>query len=152
MALQSLNDTLAGVRQTVNGLIAVADEQYAAATAGDVARLEAITQQQEQLSAQLAQVEQRRMALTEGASLRDLYANGLAAGDTELTNLITTIEESVQALRTRNDRNVALLEKAADLAGQTVRFLHQLVTDHVQPYDERGARPVAQSLLVDSRA
>jgi flagellar biosynthesis/type III secretory pathway chaperone len=147
-----LEAILLDVNATLADLLMAADEQHAAVVADDRARLEIVTRLQERLSSKLKRSERKRLDLLAGQSLADALADLPADQAAPLNALSQSIAQAVRDLQPRHDRNATLLERSAELAGQTVTFLQHLMTTVSPSYSVRGRRAPQQSLLVDSRA
>ena len=141
-----LEAALSDVQATLADLLVAADEQYAAVVARDHQRLEAVTRQQERLSARLARAEARRLEVLAGVPLAD------AASTQELDALRQSIAAAVRELKRRQAHNASLLEQSIELTGQTLNFLHRLVTTPSPAYGARGYAVQGRSVLVDRRA
>ncbi len=150
--LSALGAALADVRAVLADMVGAADAQHVALLAGDLARLEQVTRAQEVLAARLERAERRRLRLAAGTSLREIAAAQPVPHGADLAALVGTIARAILELRERHARNAALLQRSADLAGQSLQFLQRLVAEHAQPYGADGAPVVRQSLLVDGRA
>src|SRR5579859_7407093 len=150
LASQSpLEAALLDVDAILADLLVAADEQHAAVVAGDRERLETVTRLQETLSSRLQRAERRRLELLDGQSL----AMALPADEHgRLTSLSQSIADSVRAIQPRHARNGSLLERSAQLAGQTVLFLQRVASPPSPSYGAHGRRAPQQSLLVDRRA
>jgi flagellar biosynthesis/type III secretory pathway chaperone len=133
-------------------LLVAADEQHAAVVAGDRERLESVTRLQETLSSRLERAEGKRLSLLSGHSLADAFAEMPAVEAERLGELSRSIAEAVRELQPRHARNGGLLQKSADLAGQTVLFLQRVASPPSPSYGAHGRRAPQQSLLVDRRA
>lgn len=147
-----LEAALLDVDATLAELLAAADEQHAAVVAGDRQRLERVTGVQERLSSRLERAERRRLEHLGGASLAAALAEKPADESARLTALGQSIAQAVRQLQPLHVRNAQLLERSAELAGQTVMFLQRLVSPPSPSYGAHGRRASQQSLLVDSRA
>jgi flagellar biosynthesis/type III secretory pathway chaperone len=142
-----LEAALRDVESTLADLLVATDEQYAAVAARDLQRLEAVTRQQERLSARLARAEAARQAALNGEALESAVAASVRA-----QHVYTSIAAAVTDLRARQARNASLLEQTAALADQTLNFLHRLVTTPSPSYGARGYTVQRRSMLVDGRA
>jgi flagellar biosynthesis/type III secretory pathway chaperone len=147
-----LEAILLEVHATLADLLVAADEQHAAVVADDRGRLEVITRQQERLASRLKRAERQRLELLSGRSLAEALADAPAEAAERLHGLSDSIGQAVRELQSRHARNAMLLERGAELAGQTVTFLQHLMTTVSPSYGARGRRAPQQSLLVDSRA
>lgn len=145
-------EALSEVQAVLDELLALADAQHTALADGDVARLEALRDRQERQAARLAWAEERRRAALPGTSLRDALADPPASDASRLAALARAIADRVAALQERHARNRAVLERAADVAGETVQLLQRLVAEHTRGYGGQPCPPVLRSLRVDSRA
>ncbi len=150
--LSVLETTLLEVRAVLQDMVAAADEQYAAFEASDLLWLERVSRQQDRLTARLERAERERLKASSGVPIRDLPAQLSQPQAAALSELIDSIAETILELHARHARNAALLQGAAELAGQTVQFLQKLVAERVQPYGANGAPVITQSLLVDGHA
>jgi flagellar biosynthesis/type III secretory pathway chaperone len=148
----ALEAALLDVHATLSELLAAADEQHAAVVAGDRQRLETVTGLQERLSSRLARAERKRLEQLGGMSLAAALAQKPADEGARLTALGQLIAQSVRQLQPLHVRNAQLLERSAELAGQTVMFLQRLVSPPSPSYGANGRRASQHSLLVDSRA
>jgi flagellar biosynthesis/type III secretory pathway chaperone len=148
----ALEAALLDVHATLSELLAAADEQHAAVVAGDRQRLETVTGLQGCLSSRLARAERKRLEQLGGVSLAAALAEKPAAEGARLTTLGESIAQSVRQLQPLHVRNAQLLERSAELAGQTVMFLQRLVSPPSPSYGANGRRASQHSLLVDSRA
>jgi flagellar biosynthesis/type III secretory pathway chaperone len=146
-----LEAALLDVHATLAELLAAADEQHAAVVAGDRQRLETVTGVQERLSSRLERAERKRLEQLGGMSLAAALAQKPADEGARLTALGQLIAQSVRQLQPLHVRNAQLLERSAELAGQTVMFLQRLVSPPSPSYGANGRRASQQSLLVDSR-
>jgi flagellar biosynthesis/type III secretory pathway chaperone len=146
-----LEAALLDVHATLAELLAAADEQHAAVVAGDRQRLETVTGVQERLSSRLERAERKRLEQLGGMSLAAALAEKPAEEGARLSALGQSIAQSVRQLQPLHVRNAQLLERSADLAGQTVMFLQRLVSPPSPSYGASGRRASQQSLLVDSR-
>jgi flagellar biosynthesis/type III secretory pathway chaperone len=133
-------------------LLLAADEQYAAAVAGDHHRLEAITGRQERLAAQLERFERKRLALLAGRPLPQAIAELPSSEAQQAGALNRQIGQAVRELQQRHARSATLLRRSVELASQTLDFFQRLVCADPQAYGRAGRRRPAGSLLVDSRA
>jgi flagellar biosynthesis/type III secretory pathway chaperone len=147
-----LHAVLRDVHATLGELLEAADEQYAAAVAGDPRRLEAITARQERLAARLERFERRRLDLLAGRPLGQAIAALPADEAGRAGALNTSISQAVRDLQQRHDRTASLLRKSAELAGQTIEFLQRVLCAQPLEYGRRGLSRPTQSLIVDSRA
>jgi flagellar biosynthesis/type III secretory pathway chaperone len=150
--LSTLEAALRDVHATLTELLGAADAQRAALETGDRARLEAITQQQERLTARLEQAERRRLAAMPAGSLGETLASLRGEPRERIARLTAAIRQEVFDLRQCHARNAALLERSIDLAGQTIQYLQRLVLVEAQTYGTQGAPMLSASRLVDSRA
>jgi flagellar biosynthesis/type III secretory pathway chaperone len=148
----SLEAALLDVHATLAELLAGAHEQHAAVVAGDRQRLERVTGVQERLSSRLERAERKRLEHLGGRSLAVALAEQPADEGARLAALGQAIARAVTQLQSLHVRNAQLLERSAELAGQTVMFLQRLVSPPSPSYGARGRRASQQSLLVDSRA
>jgi flagellar biosynthesis/type III secretory pathway chaperone len=137
---------LSDLQEVLTKLLATVDEQFAAVVEDDVERLGRLVQEQEALSARLAQVEQRRLAiLPSQVFVRSSRGEG---------EQLSAIGRAIEDLRDRSARNTALLERKARLASQTLQYLQALVMEHSRLYGAQCA-PAAvpmRSMLLDSSA
>jgi flagellar biosynthesis/type III secretory pathway chaperone len=147
-----LEAVLLDVDAVLADLLVAADEQHAAVVAGDRERLEYVTRLQEGLSARLERAESKRIGLLAGQSLEAAFADLPAAQAERLESLRRSIADAVGALQPRHVRNGNLLERSAELAGQTVLFLQRVASPPSPSYGAHGRRAPQQSLLVDRRA
>jgi flagellar biosynthesis/type III secretory pathway chaperone len=147
-----LEAALLDVDATLVDLLVAADEQHAAVVAGDRARLESVTRQQETLSSRLARAERQRLELLAGKSLTAALADLPSDQAERLGKLTDSIADAVRELQPRHARNATLLERSAALAGQTVLFLQRVACPPSPSYSANGRRAPQQSLLVDRRA
>jgi flagellar biosynthesis/type III secretory pathway chaperone len=147
-----LEAALLHVDATLADLLVAADEQHAAVVAGDRVRLESVTRVQETLSSRLEHAERKRLELLAGRSLTEALAELNGEQAARLNGLTRSIAHAVTELQPRHARNATLLERSADLAGQTVLFLQHVASPPSPSYSARGRRPPQQSVLVDSRA
>lgn len=140
---------LVDVNGTLIELLAAADEQYAAVVERDRARLEGVTRQQERLAARLERAERKRAAALDGHPLVDALTH-----EPHLAPLADTIAAAVQRLQSKHTQTKSLIEKAAELNGQTIQFLQRLVGASVPAYGARGGVDGGHraSLLLDGRA
>jgi flagellar biosynthesis/type III secretory pathway chaperone len=144
----SLATALIDVHATLQALLAASDEQYAALADGDLARVESVTRQQEQLAARLERVERKRAVALDGQSLTEALAQ-----KPNLARLNNAIADKVRELQAKHAQSASLIEKATELNAQTLQFLHSLVdASNSTTYGARGATKVRQSVLVDRRA
>lgn len=150
--IAQLESALREVCATLGELIAIADEQYAAAADGALERLATTSQRQETLASRLERAERRRLAAAHGRPLRDLLADVPAERAAVFEDLLATTAQRVIDLRERHARNAALLERGAGLAGQTVQFLRRLLVPHAPTYGADGATSVRRSVLLDGQA
>lgn len=145
----ALHAALQDVRATLGALTLVADEQYAAAVEGDVQRVKALADRQEELAATLARAEKRRMAVVPGKSLRahldEVEHDGAGSSVEELAQDVARL---VLALREQHLRNRMLLDRGAALANETVTLLRRLIVERVP---DTPAMP-ARGYLVNGRA
>ena len=147
-----LEGALLDVDATLAELLRAADEQYAALVAGDRDQLEGVTRRQETLSSRLARAERKRHEILAGESLIAAIA-GLPADQAErLGRMTRSIADAVTELQPRHARNGILLERSAELAGQTVLFLQRVASPPSPSYGAKGRRAPQQSMLVDGRA
>ena len=147
-----LETALLDVHATLAELLIAADEQYAAVVARDHERLESVTRQQERLSARLARAEAQRLNLLAGTSLIDAVS-ALPPSAAACAHAVRhSIADSVLQLKQRQARTASLLEQSVELAAETVRYLHRLLTAQPAVYGARGLAPTRQSVLVDGRA
>lgn len=147
-----LEAVLLDVHATLTELLAAADEQHAAVVADDRGRLQVATRLQERLSSHLGRAERQRLELLSGQTLTAALADLPADQARRLGGVSQSIGQAVRELQPRHARNVTLLQRSADLAGQTVLFLQHLVSPPSQSYGAHGHRASQQSLLVDRRA
>jgi flagellar biosynthesis/type III secretory pathway chaperone len=147
-----LEAVLLEVDATLADLLVAADEQHAAVVAGDRERLEMVTRLQETLSSRLQRAERQRLELLDGQSLAAALAALPADEHRRLTSLSQSIADAVRAIQPRHARNGSLLERSAQLAGQTVLFLQRVASPPSSSYGAQGRRAPQQSLLVDRRA
>jgi flagellar biosynthesis/type III secretory pathway chaperone len=147
-----LEAVLLDVQATLADLLAAADEQHAAVVADDRGRLEAVTRLQERLSSRLGRAERKRLEFLSGKTLTVALSELPADQSERLIGISRAIGQSVRALQPLHARNTSLLERSAELAGQTVMFLQRLVSPPSPSYGARGRRAPEQSLLVDTRA
>lgn len=148
----ALEAAMLDVQSTLAELLLAADEQYAAVVARDHERLEAVTRQQERLAARLARAEARRMEVLGGVPLTDAVATAEADDFGHLEGLCQSVAAAVRELKRRQAQNASLLEQSIELTGQTLSFLHRLVTTPSPAYGARGYAVQSPSVLVDSRA
>ena len=141
-----LGSALSDVQSVLMKLLATLDEQFAAIVDDDVERLGHLVQEQEALSARLAQVEQRRLAI--------LPSEALVRDNRGEDDQLSVIRRAAEQLRERSARNGALLERRARLAGQTLQYLQALVMEHSRLYGAQCAPTAApiRSMLLDSSA
>jgi flagellar biosynthesis/type III secretory pathway chaperone len=152
-AQSPLEAALLDVDAILADLLVAADEQHAAVVAGDRERLESATRRQEALSARLERAEGKRLSLLSGQSLQEAFAAMPAAQAEHLGSLSRSIADAVRELQPRHARNGTLLERSAELAGQTVLFLQRVASPPSPSYGAHGGRrPPQQSMLVDRRA
>jgi flagellar biosynthesis/type III secretory pathway chaperone len=137
---------LSDVQGVLAKLLATLDEQFAALVEDDAERLAHLVQEQEALSARLAQVEQRRRGILPSGTL-----TRLSRGEADR---VLEIGRAVQELRERSARNMALFERKARLASQTLQYLQAFVVEHARLYGAPRVPPTApaRSLLLDSSA
>ena len=147
-----LQAVLRDVHATLGELLLAADEQYAAAAAGDHHRLEIVTGRQERLAAQLERSERKRLALLAGRPLSQVIADLPSPEAQQASTLSAQIGQTVRELEQRHARSASLLRRSAELANQTLEFFQRLVCAEPQAYSRAGRRRPAGSLLVDSRA
>jgi flagellar biosynthesis/type III secretory pathway chaperone len=150
--LTTLEAALRDVHATLTELLGAAEAQRAALETGDRARLEAITQQQERLTARLEQAERRRLDAMPAGSVGETLASLRGEPGERIARLTAAIGQAVLDLRQRHARNAALLERSIDLAGQTIQYLQRLVMAETQTYGTHSATLLSASRLVDSRA
>jgi hypothetical protein len=147
-----LEAVLLDIDATLADLLVTAGTQHAAVVADDRGRLEAVTRLQKRLSARLGNAEHQRLELLSGRSLADGFADLPADQAERLGGLSKSIGQAIRELQPLQARNASLLERSAELAGETVTFLQHLLSPGSPDYGAHG-RPAAQhSLLVDSRA
>jgi hypothetical protein len=77
-----------------------------------------------------------------------ILADLLVAADEQHAAVVAGDRE----LQPRHARNGSLLERSAELAGQTVLFLQRVASPPSPSYGAHGRRAPQQSLLVDRRA
>src|SRR5579859_7196978 len=147
-----LEVVLIEVDATLADVLVAADQQLAAVVAGDRVRLEAVTRLQETLSARLGRAERQRLELLGPDSLATALAGLSADEHSRLTSLSQSIADTVREIQPRHARNGSLLERSAQLAGQTVLFLQRVASPPSPSYGAHGRRAPQQSLLVDRRA
>ena len=147
-----LESALLEVHATLAGLLAAADEQYAAVAASDPRRLERVTRQQEQLSARLARAEARRLELTRCAPVASAASTLPTTGEARASALSLAIARAAQQLKSRHARTASLLQQSIELSLQKLDFLHTLVTPSPVAYGARGASAHRPSALLDSHA
>jgi flagellar biosynthesis/type III secretory pathway chaperone len=147
-----LEAALLDVDAALVDLLVAADEQHAAVVAGDRARLESVTRTQEVLSSRLQRAERKRLDLLAGTSLAAALADLPSDQAERLGTLSGSIADAVRELQPRHARNATLLERSAQLAGQTVLFLQRVASPPSPSYGANGRRAPQQSLLVDRRA
>ena len=147
-----LEAVLLDVDAILADLLVAADEQHAAVVAGDRERLEFVTRLQEALSSRLQRAEGKRLSLLSGQSLEEAFAEMPAAQAERVGSLSRSIADAVRELQPRHARNGILLERSAELAGQTVLFLQRVASPPSPSYGAHGRRAPQQSLLVDRRA
>jgi flagellar biosynthesis/type III secretory pathway chaperone len=147
-----LEAVLLDVDAVLADLLVAADEQHAAVVAGDRERLEFVTRLQEALSSRLARFEGKRLSLLAGQSLEAAFAEMPVAQAERVGSLSRSIADAVRELQPRHARNGNLLERSAELAGQTVLFLQRVASPPSPSYGAHGRRAPQQSLLVDRRA
>jgi flagellar biosynthesis/type III secretory pathway chaperone len=137
---------LSDVQGVLTKLLATLDEQFAALVEDNTERLAHLVQEQEALSARLAHVEQRRLGILPAGSL-----TRLSRGEEDQ---LLGIGRAVQELRERSARNMALFERKARLASQTLQYLQAFVVEHARLYGAPSVPPTApvRSLLLDSSA
>jgi flagellar biosynthesis/type III secretory pathway chaperone len=154
--VRELYSPLEGVLHDVDAILAdllvAADEQHAAVVAGDRERLEGVTRLQEALSSRLERAERKRLELLAGRSLAAVVADLPADQAAPLGILSRSIAAAVSELQPRHARNGTLLQRSAELAGQTVLFLQRVASPPSPSYGARGRRAPQQSMLVDGRA
>jgi flagellar biosynthesis/type III secretory pathway chaperone len=138
---------LVDVHATLAELLAAADDQYAAVVERDRQRLEGVTRQQERLAVRLERAERKRLAALNGGALADAVAR-----EPRLARLSQAIAHSVRELRARHANTHDLIEKAAELNGQTIQFLQHLVGVTSPTYGGRVASTPRPSVLLDGRA
>jgi flagellar biosynthesis/type III secretory pathway chaperone len=151
-AQSPLEAALFEVDATLVDLLVAADAQHAAVVAGDRERLETVTRLQEALSSRLERAEGKRLNLLAGRSLDEAFADLPAAQIERLSSLRRSIAYAITELQPRHARNSSLLERSAELAGQTVLFLQRVASPPSPSYGAKGRRAPQQSMLVDSRA
>jgi flagellar biosynthesis/type III secretory pathway chaperone len=147
-----LEGVLLDVDAVLADLLVAADEQLAAVVAGDRERLERVTRLQEALSSRLERAERKRIRLLAGKSLGAVLADLPADQAAALGNLSRSIAGAVTELQPRHARNGTLLQRSAELAGQTVLFLQRVASPPSLSYGAKGRRAPQQSMLVDGRA
>jgi flagellar biosynthesis/type III secretory pathway chaperone len=156
LVVRAVRSPLEGVLLDVDAVLAdllvAADEQHAAVVAGDRERLERVTRQQEALSSRLERAERKRIELLAGTSLAAALADFPADQAELLANLSRSIADAVTELQPRHARNGTLLQRSAELAGQTVLFLQRVASPPSPSYGARGRRAPQQSMLLDGRA
>ena len=153
LASQSpLEAALLDVDAILADLLVAADEQHAAVVAGDRERLESVTRLQESLSSRLERAEGKRLSLLSGRSLEEAIAELPAAQAERAGSVSRSIADAIRELQPRHDRNGGLLQRSAELAGQTVLFLQRVASPPSPSYGAHGRRAPQQSLLVDRRA
>src|SRR3954454_16643292 len=114
--LQSpLEAALVDVHDTLTELLIAADEQYAAVVERDRQRLEGVTRQQERLAVRLQRAETKRQTVLEGSTLGEVVQR-----EAHLMRLHEAIADAVRELQAKHARTNNLLEKAAELNGQTI--------------------------------
>ncbi len=155
-AVREAQSPLEGVLRDVDAILAdllvAADEQHAAVVAGDRARLERVTAVQEALSSRLERAERKRIEILAGRTLAATFADLPANQARTLGLLSRSIADAVTQLQPRHARNGTLLERSAELAGQTVLFLQRVASPPSPSYGATGRRAPQQSMLVDGRA
>ncbi|HLZ30204.1 MAG TPA: flagellar export chaperone FlgN [Chloroflexota bacterium] len=151
-ALTPLEAVLFDVDAVLADLLVAADEQHAAVVAGDRERLEYVTRLQEGLASRLERFEAKRLSLLAGQSLAAASGEMPAAQAERVGNLSRSIADAVRELQPRHARNGSLLQRSAELAGQTVLFLQRVASPPSSSYGAHGRRAPQQSLLVDRRA
>ena len=147
-----LEAALINVDATLADLLVAADEQHAAVVAGDRERLESVTRMQEALSSRLERAERKRLDILADRSLAEVLADLPDVQAEPLVSLSRSIADAVTELQPRHARNRILLERSAELAGQTVMFLQRVASPPSPSYGAHGRRASQQSLLVDRRA
>ncbi len=146
----ALPAALHGVHEAVVALLSAADEQYAALVEGDLGRLSALVDRQQELADHLALREKDRLACCGGLPLADVLASELA--DEPVRLAATGVRAVVIDLYQRLARNAGLLARHSALHEQTLQFIRQLATQESASYaPNQGLREV-RSLAVDGRA
>ena len=137
---------LSDLQGVLTKLLATLDEQFAALVGDDVERLGRLVQEQEALSAHLAHVERRRLAVL---PTQVLVQSSRGEGEQ-----LSAIGRAIEDLRDRSARNAALLEQKARLASQTLKYLQALVMEHTRLYGAQRAPASVpmRSMLLDSNA
>src|SRR5258708_5588173 len=123
-----LEAVLLDVDAVLADLLVAADEQHAAVVAGDRERLEYVTRLQEGLSARLERAEGKRLTLLSGQTLEAARAEMPLDQSERMGRLTRSIADAVRELQPRHARNANLLERSAELAGQTVLFLQRVAS------------------------
>ena len=141
------------VHATLAELLSASEEQSTAAASGDRDRLEAVTQRQEQLTAQLRRAEEQRLAISEGRSVREVVATLPPRRARNASALVARIATTVEQLRDQQARTTALLQRRIELAAQNVQFLQALLQVQPESYGGRVAvRGHTRSLVLDGHA
>jgi flagellar biosynthesis/type III secretory pathway chaperone len=151
-AQSPLEAVLLDIDATLADLLVTAGTQYAAVVADDRGRLEAVTRLQKRLSARLGHAEHQRLELLCGRSLAEALAELPADLAEHLGGVSQSIGQTVRELQPLHARNANLLERSAELAGETVAFLQHLLSPGSPAYGAHGRPAEQHSMLVDSRA